>query len=184
MNRLKDKYQTQVRDALQKELGIKNVHDIPRMEKIVVSAGVGRATQDSKHLDPVVATLIKITGQKPVITKARKSIASFKLREGNAIGATVTLRGDRMYYFLDRLVSIVIPRLRDFHGVSIKSFDRHGNYSLGLREQSVFAEITHEEANITHGIQINLVTSAKGDEQAMALLKHLGMPFEKGGQNG
>ncbi|MCC7289313.1 50S ribosomal protein L5 [bacterium] len=184
MNRLKDKYQKQVRSELQKELDIKNVHDIPRLTKIVVSAGVGRATQDSKHLDPVVATLTKITGQKPVITKARKSIATFKLREGNPIGVTVTLRGDRMYYFMDRLVSVVIPRLRDFHGVSIKSFDKQGNYSLGFREQTAFAEISFEEANITHGIQINIISTAKDKTQAMALLKHLGMPFEKGGQNG
>jgi len=184
MNRLKEKYQKQVRTELQKELGVKNPHQIPQLTKIVVSAGVGRATQDSKHLDPVVSTLTKITGQKPVITKARKSIATFKLREGMPIGVTVTLRGDRMYYFMDRLVSVVIPRLRDFHGMSTKSFDGQGNYSIGFKEQSVFAEISYEEANIVHGIQINIITTAKDKAGAQALLTHLGMPFEKGGQNG
>ncbi len=180
MNRLKEHYRTTVTKDLADKLGLKNPHQIPKVEKIVVSVGVGRALQDSKHLDQAVATLTKITGQKPVITKARKSIATFKLRDGNEIGATVTLRGDRMYFFLDQLVNVVLPRIRDFHGVKAGAFDPMGNYSIGIKEQTVFPQISYEDATTTHGLQINIITSGKDREASYALLAGLGMPFEKG----
>lgn len=180
MNRLKDKYNSTLAKELAATLGCKNPHEVPKLEKVVVSVGVGRAVQDSKHLEQAVATLTKITGQKPVITKARKSIATFKLRDGNEIGATVTLRGDRMYYFLDQLVSVVLPRIRDFHGVKAQAFDPQGNYSIGIKEQTVFPQISYEEASTTHGLQINIITSGKDKVAAQALLAGLGMPFEKG----
>ncbi len=180
MNRLKDTYTNTLSRELKAQLGLKNPHQVPRIEKIVVSAGVGRALQDSKHLEQAVATLTKIAGQKPVITKARKSIATFKLREGNEVGATVTLRGDRMYYFLDQLISVVLPRIRDFHGVKANAFDPQGNYSIGIREQTVFPQISYEESATTHGLQINIITSGTDQEASRALLAGLGMPFEKG----
>ncbi len=179
MNRLQEKYQTSLKSQLKTELGLSNIHEVPAVTKIVVNSGVGRATQDSKHLDAVVATLTAITGQKPVITKATHSIAGFKLREGQPIGASVTLRGERMYDFLDRLISIVLPRTRDFHGLSLKSFDPQGNYSIGMPDQSVFAEISFEDIGASHGLQINIVTSTKDKQASQELLKSLGMPFEK-----
>jgi len=179
MNRLLEKYQTTVAGQIKDQLGLKNVHQTPRLIKVVVSVGVGRAVVDQKYLDNAVATLRKLTGQQPVVTKAKNSIAGFKLREGNAIGAKVTLRGERMYDFLDRLNSIVFPRLRDFHGLSIKAFDRNGNYSIGLTEHTVFPEISYEETNQSHGIQITLVTTATNKEQGEALLRGLGVPLER-----
>lgn len=179
MNRLQEKYQTTLKAQLKDELGLSNIHEVPAVTKIVVNSGVGRATQDSKHLDAVIATLTTITGQKPVITKATHSIAGFKLREGQPIGAAVTLRGERMYAFLDRLISIVLPRTRDFHGLSLKSFDPQGNYSIGLPDQSVFAEISFEDITTNHGLQINIVTNASDKQTSLRLLKDLGMPFEK-----
>jgi large subunit ribosomal protein L5 len=180
MNRLKDHYKNTLAKELATSLGLKNPNQVPKIEKIVVSVGVGRALQDSKHLEQAMATLTKVTGQKPVVTKARKSIATFKLREGNEIGATVTLRGERMYYFLDQLVSVVLPRIRDFHGVKANAFDPQGNYSIGIKEQTVFPQISYEEAHTTHGMQINIITSGRDKEAAKALLTGLGMPFEKG----
>lgn len=179
MNRLLEKYQTEVASQIKDQLGLKNVHQTPRLVKVVVSVGVGRAVVDQKYLDNAVATLRKLTGQQPVVTKAKNSIAGFKLREGNAIGAKVTLRGERMYDFLDRLNSIVFPRLRDFHGLSVKAFDRNGNYSIGLSEHTVFPEISYEETNQSHGIQITLVTTATNKEQGEALLRGLGVPLER-----
>ncbi len=177
MNRLQTTYTKRVRGELQKELGITNIHQIPRIEKIVINSGAGKAVADSKYLDIVVATLTKITGQKPIITKAQHSIASFKLREGMPIGAKVTLRGERMYSFLDRLISIVLPRTRDFHGVSTKAFDSSGNYSIGFSDQTVFPEISYEEASSIHGLQITIVISG---DNTKALLEKFGMPFAKG----
>lgn len=179
MNRLQEKYRTELATSLKDQLKLTNVHQTPRLIKVVVSVGVGRAVVDQKYLDTAVATLRKLTGQQPVITKAKNSIAGFKLREGNAIGAKVTLRTERMYDFLDRLNSIVLPRVRDFHGLSVKAFDPHGNYSIGLTEHTVFPEISYEEANQTHGIQITLVTTAKNKEQGEALLRTLGVPLER-----
>jgi len=178
MARMKDLYQKTVAPELQKELGLKNVHQIPKIAKVVVNAGVGRAALDAKKLEAVVAGLKGITGQAPVITKAKKSIAGFKLREGMSVGATITLRGDMMYEFLDRLVSIALPRVRDFRGLKAGAFDGHGNYSLGLREHGVFPEIPFEEASEPFGLQVNISTTAKSDEQAKALLTHLGFPFK------
>lgn len=181
MNRLAEKYQKEVRPALAKELEIKNPNQLPKLEKVVVSAGIGRAVADSKNLDLPVATLTKITGQKPVITKAKKSIATFKLREGNSIGAMVTLRGERMYYFLDKLFNIVIPRFRDFRGLDDRSFDPDGNYNIGIREQTVFPEISYEEASSLHGLQITIVTSGRDRQASRALLASLGMPLKRRG---
>lgn len=179
MNRLQTKYKTELASALQKELSLGNVNQTPRLLKVVVSVGVGRAVQDQKYLDNAVTTLRKITGQQPVITKAKLSIASFKLREGQSIGAKVTLRGERMYDFIDRLIAIVIPRLRDFHGLSVRAFDPRGNYSLGFEEQSVFPEISYEDTAMTHGVQITFVTSATTPEAGEALMRSLGLPLER-----
>lgn len=179
MNRLRERYQKEMRPALQKELGYKNVHQIPRVEKIVVNAGVGRAVSDSKHLEAVNFTLRKVTGQAPVITVAKNSIAGFKLREGNKIGAMVTLRGERMYEFLDRLISITLPRIRDFRGISDTAFDAKGNYSIGLRDQAVFPEISFEEAANAHGLQINIVTTAQTPAESKRLLEVMGFPFRR-----
>jgi len=178
MARMKDLYQKKVAPELQSELGLANVHQIPKITKVVVNAGVGRAALDAKKLEAVVKGLSEITGQHPVITKAKKSIAGFKLREGMNVGTTVTLRGDMMYEFLDRLVSVALPRVRDFRGIKKDAFDGHGNYSLGLREHGVFPEIPYEEASEPFGLQVNISTSATNDEQAKALLKHLGFPFK------
>ncbi len=180
MNRLAQTYQTKVRGDLQTQLGLDNVHQIPKIEKIVVNVGVGKAVADSKYLDMAVENLTAITGQKPVITKARHSIASFKLREGMPIGAKVTLRGEYMWNFLDRLISIVIPRMRDFRGLSVKSFDPQGNYSIGFSDQTVFPELSQDDNAAGGSLQVTITTSAKNPEQAEALLRGLGFPLEKG----
>jgi len=179
MNRLQERYQSEMTTSLAKQLDAKNPHRVPKLVKIVVSVGVGRAVVDQKYLDNAVATLTKITGQKPIITKARLSIAGFKLREGQSIGAKVTLRSERMYDFLDRLIAVVLPRLRDFHGLSIKGFDPQGNYSIGLAEQTLFPEISYEDAQLTHGVQVTLVTTAQNKTEGEALLRALGMPLER-----
>jgi large subunit ribosomal protein L5 len=175
--RLRARFDKEVAPALLKELELKNVMAVPRLHKIVVNMGVGEATQNSKVLDPAVNELGQITGQKPVTTKARKSIAAFKVREGQSIGAMVTLRGDRMYEFFDRLVSIVLPRVRDFKGVSTKSFDGRGNYTIGLHDQLIFPEISYEKVDKQKGMNVTIVTTAANDNQARTLLKHMGMPF-------
>lgn len=177
MPRLKELYREQVVPTLQKELGYKNVMEVPRLEKIVVNAGVGEALQSAKALDAVVQDLMIITGQKPIVTRARRSIAGFKLREGNPIGVKVTLRGNRMWDFLDRLCNIALPRQRDFRGVSADAFDGRGNYSLGLREQLVFPEIKYDKIDKIRGLEITIVTTAKTDEEGYHLLRLLGMPF-------
>jgi large subunit ribosomal protein L5 len=175
--RLRAKFEKEVAPALLKELELKNVMAVPRVHKIVVNMGVGEATQNSKVLDPAVNELGQITGQKPVVTRAKKSIAAFKVREGQSIGAMVTLRGDRMYEFLDRLVNIVLPRVRDFKGVSSKSFDGRGNFTLGLHDQLIFPEISYEKVDKLKGMNVTIVTTAANDNQARILLKHMGMPF-------
>ena len=175
--RLKQRYQKDIAPAIAKEFGIKNPMAIPRLEKIVLNMGMGEAIANSKVLDTAVAELTSIAGQKPVITKAKKSIASFKLRQGMPIGVMVTLRGDRMYEFFDRLVSVALPRVRDFRGVSPKAFDGRGNYTIGIREQLIFPEIDFNKVDKLRGMNISIVTSARNDEQARALLKSLGMPF-------
>jgi large subunit ribosomal protein L5 len=175
--RLRSKFEKEVAPALLKELDLKNAMAVPRLNKIVVNMGMGEATQNSKILDPAVNELGQITGQKPIVTKAKKSIAAFKVREGQAIGTMVTLRGDRMYEFLDRLLNIVLPRVRDFKGVSTKSFDGRGNYTLGLHDQLIFPEISYEKVDKLKGMNVTIVTTAANDNQARSLLKHLGMPF-------
>lgn len=173
------KYKAELMRDLQKELQLQNINQVPRLEKIVVNVGLGRAKDDKKVMEAAINTLRKITGQQPVVTAARKSIASFKLREGQKIGLKVTLRGDRMYEFMDRLINIVIPRLRDFHGASPRAFDRQGNYSLGFVDQSVFPELTFEETQTAHGLQVVFVIRGGGIGQSRALLAKFGMPFEK-----
>jgi len=175
--RLRSKFEKEVAPALLKELELKNVMAVPRLHKIVVNMGVGEATQNAKVLDPAANELGQITGQKPVITRAKKSIAAFKVRAGQSIGAMVTLRGDRMYEFFDRLVNIVLPRVRDFRGVSTKSFDGRGNYTLGLHDQLIFPEIDYAKVDKLKGMNVTIVTTAANDNQARTLLKHLGMPF-------
>lgn len=177
--RLKQRYKDAVVPALHKQFGYQSVMEIPRLEKIVVNMGLGSATQNGKIIDVAATELGLITGQKPVVTKARKSIASFKLREGQAIGVMVTLRRERMWEFLDRLVSFSLPRVRDFRGVSSRAFDGRGNYTLGIREQIVFPEIEYDKVDKIHGMNISFVTTAKNDEQGRALLTELGMPFRK-----
>ena len=179
MARLKEKYRKEVAGSLAKEFGITNPMAIPRIEKIVVNMGVGEAIANAKILDTAVEELRSVTGQKPVITKAKKSIAAFKLRQGMNIGAMVTLRGDRMYEFLDRLIAVALPRVRDFRGISGKAFDGRGNYTLGVREQLIFPEIDFNKVDKTRGMNISIVTTATNDEQARALLKALGMPFRQ-----
>lgn len=179
MSRLRDKYYNEVRPELAKKPEYTNPHQIPRIEKVIVNAGVGRAVADSKHLELVGSTLTKVTGQAPVQTVAKNSIAGFKLREGNKIGSMVTLRGENMYEFLDRVVAIVLPRIRDFRGISETAFDKQGNYSIGLREQSVFPELSFEETQVTHGLQINIITSAKTPAESKELLKLMGFPFRR-----
>jgi len=179
MSRMKTEYNKTYAPALMKELGLKNFHQVPKMEKIVVNIGLGRSKDDKKMFEVAQNTLEKITGQRPVNTYAKVSIASFKLREGNKIGMKVTLRGDRMYEFMDRLINIVLPRLRDFHGVNPKAFDKQGNYSIGLTEQSIFPELSFEETSTPHGMQIVFVTNAGNPESAKALLTKFGMPYEK-----
>ncbi len=182
--RLKALYNSDYAPALMKELGLKNFNDVPRLEKIVVNVGLGRAKDDKKLMEVATNTLRKITGQAPIQTTARMSIASFKLREGNKIGLKVTLRGEKMYEFSDRLINIVLPRLRDFHGVSAKAFDRQGNYSVGLTDQSAFPELTFEETTTTHGLQVVFVIRAKEAAHSRALLEKFGMPFEKSKEKG
>lgn len=177
--RLRDQYNNQFAKELQKQLELKNFHQVPRLEKIVLNVGLGRAKDDKRAMEVATNTLVKITGQQPMQTTAKKSIAGFKLREGNKIGLKVTLRGDKMYEFADRLINIVLPRLRDFHGVSAKAFDRAGNYSLGMTDQSTFPELTFEETTTPHGIQINFVINSNGPAHSRALLEKFGMPFEK-----
>ena len=179
MNYLREKYQKEIAPALMKSLGLTNVMQIPSITKVVVNIGMGEAMDNPKALDAAVIDLTAITGQKPVITKARKSIANFKLREGRAIGTSVTLRGDKMWAFLDRLMNIVLPRVRDFRGVSAESFDGRGNYTLGLREQIIFPEIEYDKVDKVRGMEITVVTTANTDDQAVALLQLLGMPFRK-----
>lgn len=175
--RLKARFVKEVAPALMKEFDVKNPMAVPHLHKIVVNMGVGEATQNAKILDPAVAELGQITGQKPVVTRAKKSIAAFKVREGQAIGAMVTLRGDRMYEFFDRLVNVVLPRVRDFRGVSTKSFDGRGNYTLGLHDQLIFPEIDYAKVDKLKGMNVTIVTTAPSDDQARTLLRHLGMPF-------
>lgn len=177
--RLKEKYQTEVRKKIQDQFGIKNPMAVPKIEKVVLNMGLGEAIQNAKILDSAVDELAQITGQKPVITKAKKSIASFKLREGQSIGAMVTLRGDKMYEFLDRLISTALPRVRDFRGVPTKSFDGRGNYTLGVRDHLIFPEIDITKVDKSKGMNITIVTTAKDDEQARFLLRELGLPFNK-----
>jgi len=179
MARLKEKYKNEIAPALAKDFDIKNPMAIPRIEKIVVNMGIGEAIGNAKILDTAAEELRAVTGQKPVITKAKKSIASFKLRQGMNIGTMVTLRGERMYEFLDRLISVALPRVRDFRGISSKAFDGRGNYTLGIREQLIFPEIDFNKVDKTRGMNISIVTTAKTDEQSRALLKALGMPFRQ-----
>jgi large subunit ribosomal protein L5 len=179
MNRLKEKYNTVVVPKLSEEFKYTNPHQVPRIVKVVVSAGVGRAVSDAKHLDAAAETLERVTGQHPVTTIARKSIASFKLREGNKVGTTVTLRGERAEEFLDLLVGVVLPRIRDFRGISDTAFDPFGNYSLGLPDQTIFPQIPFEDAGTSHGLQVNIVTSAKTAAEGKKLLELMGFPFRR-----
>ena len=176
--RLKQKYNAEIKKALQDEFGYDNVMQIPGIVKVVVNTGVGEAARDSKVIDGAVDDLTKITGQKPIVTKARKSIAQFKLREGQAIGAHVTLRGDRAWEFIDRLVNLALPRIRDFRGLSPKQFDGHGNYTFGLQEQSVFHEINPDKIDRVRGFDITVVTTAKSDAEGRSLLRQIGFPFQ------
>ena len=178
-NRLKAKYESEVRPALTDKFNYTSVMAVPKIDKIVLNMGVGDATQNSKLLDEAVEELGLIAGQKPLITKAKKSIAGFRLREGMSIGAKVTLRGTRMYDFMDKLINVSLPRVRDFHGVSNKSFDGHGNYTLGVREQLIFPEIDYDKVNHVRGLDIVIVTTANSDEEGHELLAQMGMPFAK-----
>jgi large subunit ribosomal protein L5 len=178
-HQLKERYMNEIAPALIKSLNLSNVMQVPRIEKVVVNIGVGEALDNAKALDAAVADLTLITGQKPVVNKARKSIAAFKLREGRAIGVKVTLRGERMWSFLDRLMNVALPRVRDFRGISPNSFDGRGNYTLGLREQLVFPEIDYDKIDKLRGMEITIVTSAKSDDEGRQLLGMLGMPFRK-----
>ena len=177
--RLKERFEKEIRPALMKEFGYSNPMQAPRLEKIVVNMGLGEAINNGKIIDASVAQLAAITGQKPVVTKARKSIANFKLRQGQSIGAMVTLRGDRAYEFLDRLLNVALPRVRDFKGVSPKAFDGKGNYTLGVKEQIIFPEINYDKVERIKGLNITVVTTARNDEEGRALLRLLGMPFRQ-----
>lgn len=177
--RLKELYESTIRSELMSELNLENVNQVPKLSKIVLNIGIGRAKDDKKYIEVATNTLRKITGQQPIQTIAKKSIASFKLREGNVIGLKVTLRGDKMYEFLDRLVNIVLPRLRDFHGVKAKAFDPKGNYSIGFTDQSVFPELTFADTTTIHGLQFVFVVDSQEQSHSRALLEKLGMPFEK-----
>ena len=177
--RLKDRFRKEGVPALMKELGLDNPMEVPRLEKIVVNMGLGEALANNKILESAVDQLAAITGQKPVVTRARKSIANFKLRQGQAIGAAVTLRGDRMFEFMDRLITVALPRVRDFKGVSPKAFDGKGNYTLGVREQIIFPEINYDQIEKVKGLNISFVTTARNDEQGLALMRHFGMPFRQ-----
>jgi large subunit ribosomal protein L5 len=177
--RLKTLYHDELIKKLQDELKLPNVHEVPRLEKIIVNVGLGRAKDEKRLLDVAANTLSKITGQQPIQTTAKKSIASFKLREGNKIGLKVTLRDVRMYEFADRVINVVLPRLRDFHGVPVKAFDKQGNYSLGFTDQSTFPELSYEETSTAHGLQIIFVVKAKSPQHSRALLEAFGLPFQK-----
>ena len=177
--RLRQRYDNEVRAALKEQLGLANIMQVPRLEKIVVNMGVGQATQQASLLEGAVADLTTITGQKPLVTKAKKSIAGFKLREGNSIGAKVTLRGDRMWEFLDRLISLAIPRIRDFRGLSPNSFDGRGNYTFGVNEQLIFPEINYDKVDTIRGMDITIVTTARTDVEGRALLAAFGFPFSR-----
>ena len=178
-SRLKEKYQKEVAPALLKEFNYTNSMQVPGINKVVVNIGMGEAIQNAKAMDAAVADLAAITGQRPVITRAKRSVAAFKLREGMQIGCMVTLRGDYMYHFLDKLINVALPRLRDFQGVSAEAFDGRGNYTLGLREQLVFPEIDYDKVDKVRGMDITMVTTARTDEEAKALLTHLGVPFRE-----
>lgn len=179
--RLKALYNESLAPALKDELGISNVHQVPKLEKIVISVGIGKSKDDKRHHELVATTLRKITGQQPVDRMAKKSIASFKIRAGmNRVGVSVTLRGSRMYEFLDRLINVALPRVRDFHGVGAKGFDRQGNYNLGIVEQSIFPELTFEDTQLLHGLQVTFVMKSEDAAHSRALLEKFGMPFEKG----
>jgi len=175
--RLKDRYQTEIAPALQQKFAYTNVMQIPKVDKIVINMGVGEAVQNSKAIDSAVGDLMKITGQKPIVTKAKKSIAAFKLREGMPIGCKVTLRGQRMYEFMDRLLNVALPRVRDFRGVSSKAFDGRGNYTLGIKEQLIFPEMEYDKIDKLRGMDVVFVTTAKSDEEARELLRGFGMPY-------
>lgn len=177
--RLQERYQQDVVARLSQEFGYKNVHQVPKVEKVVVNMGVGAATQNAKLLEKAVEELTAITGQKPLVRRARKSIANFKLRQGQAIGAMVTLRGERMWEFLDRLLTVALPRVRDFKGVSPKAFDGRGNYTLGIREQIIFPEVNYDAVEKISGLNVTVCTTAKSDAEGKALLGHLGMPFRQ-----
>ena len=179
MARLKDRYNEEIAPALRERFEIQNVMRTPKLEKIVVNMGVGEASQDNRRLDGALADLAKITGQKAQVRRARKSIASFKIREGMPVGARVTLRGERMWEFLDRLVSVALPRVRDFRGISPNAFDGRGNYALGLREQLIFPEISYDDIDATRGMDVAVVTTTESDEEARELLRMLGMPFRQ-----
>jgi large subunit ribosomal protein L5 len=179
MNRMQERYNTEIVPALRKAFDLKNIMQVPRIEKVVVNIGMGEALDNPKALESAVSDLTIITGQKPVMTKARKSIANFKLREGRLIGTKVTLRGERMWAFLDRLLSTALPRVRDFRGVSANAFDGRGNYTLGLRDQLIFPEIEYDKIDKLRGMEVTIVTTAKNDDQARVLLQLLGMPFSK-----
>ena len=179
MNRLKEKYLNEVVSSLKEKYNYKSIMEVPKLEKIVINMGVGDATGNSKLIDAAVADLAKISGQKPVVTRAKKSIAGFKLREGQAIGCKVTLRGENMYNFLDKLVSITLPRVRDFRGISNKAFDGRGNYTMGIKEQLIFSEIDYDEVVKVRGMDIVFVTTAKTNEESFDLLNGLGIPFRK-----
>jgi len=181
--RLKEKYSKEIRDTLKKDLELKNVHQVPTITKIVINSGVGRATQQGNLIEGAVKDLTAISGQKASITRARKSIAGFKLREGQAIGAKVTLRGDQMWEFYDRLVTLSIPRIRDFRGLNPKSFDQRGNYTFGINEQLIFPEISYDDVDTTRGMDITICTTATTDDHGRALLTALGFPFRKPGQS-
>ncbi len=179
MNRMQERYQQEVVPALQNAFNYRNVMEIPKIQKVVVNIGLGEAMGNSKALDAAITDMTTITGQKPIQTKARKSIANFKLREGVIIGVKVTLRGDRMWFFLDRLMNIGLPRVRDFRGVSADAFDGRGNYTLGLKDQLIFPEIEYDKIDKLRGMEITIVTTARNDEHARAMLRFLGMPFRK-----
>ncbi len=179
MNRMQEKYNNEVVPALRKAFDLKNVMQVPRIQKVVVNIGMGEAMDNPKALEAAVSDLTTITGQKPVMTKARKSIANFKLREGRLIGTKVTLRGDRMWAFLDRLLTVALPRVRDFRGISGNAFDGRGNYTLGLRDQLIFPEIEYDKIDKLRGMEVTIVTTAKDDDQARIMLQLLGMPFSK-----
>ena len=179
MNRLKEKYLNEVVSSLNENYNYKSIMEVPKLEKIVINMGVGDATGNSKLIDAAVADLAKISGQKPVVTRAKKSIAGFKVREGQAIGCKVTLRGDQMYNFMDKLISISLPRVRDFRGVSSKAFDGRGNYTMGIKEQLIFSEIDYDDVVKVRGMDIVFVTTAKSNDEAYDLLNGLGIPFRK-----